>query len=143
VKRYQKLTGIMRIFWKKLVQELSTHFRQYNTWIEKTRGVKLGDIALLLDPKKRGLLPLVRITQVQRGLDSRIRRVTVWDGHSEFSRAITSLAVLVPAKDNVNKQASGAQASGAQASGLRHGPGQRSEAGTELEGGKVESHGNM
>jgi hypothetical protein len=163
VKRYQKLTGIMRIFWKKLVQELSTHFRQYNTWIEKTRGVKLGDIALLLDPKKRGLLPLVRITQVQRGLDSRIRRVTVWDGHSEFSRAITSLAVLVPAKDNVNKpeadaqasaaqtiaaqatgaQASGAQGSGAQASGLRHGPGQRSEASTELEGGKVESHGNM
>jgi hypothetical protein len=80
----------MRIFWKKLVQELWTHLRQYNNWITETRGVKLGNIALLLDPKKRGLLPLVQITQVQRGLDLRIRQVTVWDGHSEFSRAITN-----------------------------------------------------
>jgi hypothetical protein len=88
----------------KLVAELSTHLRQYNTWITETRGVKLGDIALLLDPKKRGMMPLVRVSEVQRGLDAQIRRVTVFDGHSHFLRAITSLAVLVPAeKENVNK----------------------------------------
>jgi hypothetical protein len=34
------------------------------------RVVKEGDIALLLDPKKRGMLPLVRITKVQRGIDA-------------------------------------------------------------------------
>jgi hypothetical protein len=59
-KRYRKLNEIRRVFWTKLVTELTTHLRQYNTWIEaETRGVKLNDIALLLDPNKRGLLPLV------------------------------------------------------------------------------------
>jgi hypothetical protein len=78
--------------------------RQYNTWITDTRGVKQGYIALLLDPKKRGLMPLVRLMQVQRGLDRQIRRVTVFDGATHFLRAITSLAVLVPAEEeNDNK----------------------------------------
>jgi hypothetical protein len=58
-KRYRKLNEILRVFWTKLVTELTTHLRQYNTWIAETRGVKLNNIALLLDPKKRGLLPLV------------------------------------------------------------------------------------
>jgi hypothetical protein len=84
--------------------------RQYNNWIAETRGVKLEDIALLLHPKKRGLLPLVRVTKVDRGLDAKIRRVTVFDGFTHFPRAITSLAVLVPADDskdeNVNKPSS-------------------------------------
>jgi hypothetical protein len=50
---------------------------------------------------------LVRVTQVERGLDAKIRRVTVFDGFTHFPRAITSLAVLVPAEDtedeDVNK----------------------------------------
>jgi hypothetical protein len=60
---------------------------------------------LLLDPKKRGMLPLVRITEVQRGVDAKIWRITVFDGFTHFGRAITSLAVLVPADaedDNSN-----------------------------------------
>jgi hypothetical protein len=83
---------------------LSTHLRKYNTWIAEARGVKLGDIALLLDPKKRGLMPLVRIVGIQKGLDDKIRRVTVFDGHSEFLQAITSLALLVPAEEEENDQ---------------------------------------
>jgi hypothetical protein len=62
---------------------------------------------LLLNPKKRGMLPLVRITEVQRGIDAKIRRVTVFDGFTHFGRAITSLAVLVPADaedDDNNKR---------------------------------------
>jgi hypothetical protein len=58
-KRYRKITQVLGIFWQKLIAELSTHLRKYNTWIAETRGVKLGDIALLIDPKKRGLMPLV------------------------------------------------------------------------------------
>jgi hypothetical protein len=102
-KRYKKLQEVLKIFWSKLVDELSTHMRQYNNWITETRGVKLGDIALLLDPKKRGLLPLVRVTKVERGLDAKIRRVTVFDRFTHFPRAITSLAVLVPADDTEDK----------------------------------------
>jgi hypothetical protein len=49
-------------------------------------------------------MPRVRVSEVQRGLDAQICRVTVFDGHSHFLRAITSLAVLVPAEEeNVNK----------------------------------------
>jgi hypothetical protein len=104
VKKFKKLTEILQVFWAKLVAKLSTHLRQYNTWITETRGVKLGDIALLLNLKKRGMMPLVWVSEVQRGLDAQIRRVTVFDGHSHFLRAITSLAVLVPAEEeNVNK----------------------------------------
>jgi hypothetical protein len=45
----------------------------------KMRGVKLGDIALLLDPAKQGATPLIRITQVETGLDGHIRRVICFD----------------------------------------------------------------
>jgi hypothetical protein len=49
-------------------------------------------------------MPLFPVSEVQRGLDAQIRRVTVFDGHSHFLRAINSLAVLVPAEEkNVNK----------------------------------------
>jgi hypothetical protein len=96
-KRYKKLTEISRIFWAKLIAELSRHLNQYNNCIAETRGLKLGDIALLLDPKKRGMFPLVRITNVQRGINSKVRIVTVFDGSTHFPRAITSLATLVPA----------------------------------------------
>jgi hypothetical protein len=102
VKGYKKPSEILRIFWAKLVAELTTHLRSYNTWVAETRGVKMGNIALLLDPKKRGLMPLVRITQVQRGLDTKIRRVTVFDRCTHFQRAIASLAMLVPAEDKQN-----------------------------------------
>lgn len=54
-----------------------------------------------LGAKNGGLLPLVRITAVQKGLDERIRRVTVFDGHSHLLRAITSLAVLVHEEEAV------------------------------------------
>jgi hypothetical protein len=57
VKRYKILSEILRIFSAKLVAELTTHLRSFNTWVAETRGVKMGDIALLLDPKKRGLMP--------------------------------------------------------------------------------------
>jgi hypothetical protein len=100
-KRYQKVLGI---FWKKLVTELSTHLRQNNNWVTETRGVKVGDIALLLDPKKHGYLPLVQISHAKTGLDGRVRRVTVFDGAAHFMRAITSLAVLVPAEAKEGKQ---------------------------------------
>jgi hypothetical protein len=32
----------------------------------------LGDIALLLNPKKGGMMPLVRVSEVQRELDAQI-----------------------------------------------------------------------
>jgi hypothetical protein len=97
VKRYKKVQEILHIFWAKLIAELTPHLKQYNNWIAETRGVKEGDIALRLDPKKRGMLLLVRIMDVQKGIDFKIWRVTVFDGFTHFSRAITSLAVLVPA----------------------------------------------
>jgi hypothetical protein len=104
VMKNKKLSEILRVFWKKLIEDLSTHLRQYNTWIAETRGVKQGDIALLLERKKRGLMPLVRDMLVQQGLDGHICRVTVFDGATHFLRAITSLAVLVPVgEENDNK----------------------------------------
>jgi hypothetical protein len=68
-------------------------------------------------PKEMGPVATSTNYPGTKGLDSRIRRETIWDGHSELSNAITSLAVLVPAEDNVNKpEAEQAQASAAQAS---------------------------
>jgi hypothetical protein len=89
------------MFWSKLIAELTPHLRQYNNWIAETRGVEEGDIALILDPKTRGMLLLVRITEVHGGIDSKIRRVTVFEGFTHFARA-----VLVPAdaEDNDNKK---------------------------------------
>jgi hypothetical protein len=39
VKRYKKVQEILRIFWAKLIAELTPHLRQYNIWIAETRGV--------------------------------------------------------------------------------------------------------
>jgi hypothetical protein len=109
VKRYKKVQEVLCIFGAKLIAELTPHLRQYNNWIAETRGVKEGDITLLLDPKKRGMLPLVRITEVQRGIAAKVWRVTVFDGFTNFCQAIMSLAVLVPAdeEDNDNNKSDG------------------------------------
>jgi hypothetical protein len=55
VERYKKVQEILPIFGAKLIAELTPHLRQYNNWIAETGGVKEGDIALLLYPKKRGM----------------------------------------------------------------------------------------
>jgi hypothetical protein len=97
--RYNRVCNMLDTFWKRLVAELSTHLRLYNMWMAKTRGVKLGDIALLLDPVKRGAIPLIRITQVETGLDGHIRRVICFDGFKHLARAISRIAILLPAKE--------------------------------------------
>jgi hypothetical protein len=97
--RYNRVCNMLDTFWKRLLGELSTHLRLYNMWMAKTRGVKLGDIALLLHPAKRGATPLIRITQVETGLDGHIRRVICFDGFKHFARAISSIAVLLHAKE--------------------------------------------
>jgi hypothetical protein len=84
IRRYKKVQEVLHIFWAKLIAERTPHLRQYNNWMAETRGVKEGDIALLLDPKKRGMLPLVQITEVQKGIDAKIRRVIVCDGFTHF-----------------------------------------------------------
>jgi hypothetical protein len=97
--RYNRVCDMLDTFWKRLVAELSTHLRLYNMWMAKTRGLKLGDIALLLDAAKQGATPLIRITQVETGLDGHIRRVIYFDGFKHFARAISSIAVLLPAEE--------------------------------------------
>jgi hypothetical protein len=64
--RHNRVCGLLNVFWKRLVAELSNHLRSYNTCISKTRGVEVGDFALLLEPKKRGTAPLVRIRRPNR-----------------------------------------------------------------------------
>jgi hypothetical protein len=93
--RYNRVCSVLELFWKRLVAELTTHLRVYNNWISKTRGVKINDVALLLEPARRGTTPLVRITQVKMGTDGEIRQIVCFDGFKYFDRAITSIAVLL------------------------------------------------
>jgi hypothetical protein len=51
----------------------------------------------LLHPTKRGTTPLVKVTEAPRDIDGHIRRMMVWDGQKTIARAITSLAILLPA----------------------------------------------
>jgi hypothetical protein len=94
--RYDRVCSLLELFWKRLVAELITHL---NNWISKTRGVKINDIALLLDPARRGTTPLVWIAQVRMGTDGEIRRIVCFDGFTYFDGAITSIAVLLKAED--------------------------------------------
>jgi hypothetical protein len=71
---------------KQLVAELSTHLRSYNMWISKTRGVKVGDVAVLLHPTRRGTTPLVKVTEAPRDIDGHVGRVMVWDGQKMIAR---------------------------------------------------------
>jgi hypothetical protein len=66
-------------------------------WISKTWGVKVGNVAVLLHPTKRATTPLVKVTEAPRDIDGHVRRVMVWDGQKTIARAITRLAILLPA----------------------------------------------
>jgi hypothetical protein len=94
---YNRVCKLLDVFWKRLVAELSTHLRSYNTWISKTRGVKVRNVAFLLHPTKRGTMPLVKVTEAPRDIDGHVRQVMVWDRQKTIARAITSLAILLPA----------------------------------------------
>jgi hypothetical protein len=78
---------------------LSTHLQGYNSWISKTRGVKKGDIELLLDPAKQGTTPFVRITEREIRIDGEVRRIVCFDGFKHFLRSITNIAVLLPEEE--------------------------------------------
>jgi hypothetical protein len=95
--RYHRVCKLLDVFWKRLVAELSTLLRSYNIWISKTRGVKVGDVAVLLHPTKRGTTPLVKVMEATRDIDGHVRQLMVWDGQKTIARAITSLAILLPA----------------------------------------------
>jgi hypothetical protein len=88
--RYNRVCSVLELFWKRLVAELTTHL---NNWISKTRGVKIGDIALLLDSARRGATPLVRIARVQMGTDGEIQRMVCFDGFTCFGRAMASIVI--------------------------------------------------
>jgi hypothetical protein len=94
---YNRVCKLLDVFWKRLLAELSTHLRSYNTWISKTRGVKVRNVAFLLHPTKRGTMPLVKVTEAPRDIDGHVRQVMVWDRQKTIARAITSLAILLPA----------------------------------------------
>jgi hypothetical protein len=67
--RYNRVCSVLELFWKRLVAELTTHL---NGWIIKTRGVKVNNIALLINTARRGTTPLVRIARVRVGTDGEI-----------------------------------------------------------------------
>jgi hypothetical protein len=64
-----------------------------NGWISKTKGVKINDIALLLDPARRGTAPLVRRARVQGETDGEIRRMVCFDRYMYFDQAMTSRVI--------------------------------------------------
>jgi hypothetical protein len=80
---YNRVFNMLDTFWNRLVAELSTHLRLYNMWMAKTRGAT----------------PLIRIAQVETGLDGHIRRVICFEGFKHFARAISSIAVLLPVEE--------------------------------------------
>jgi hypothetical protein len=85
--KYNRVCNVMELFWKRLVAELTTHL---DSWVSKTGGVKIDDVALLLDPARRGSAPLVRMARVRGETDREIRRVVCFDGFGYFDRTMTS-----------------------------------------------------
>jgi hypothetical protein len=97
--RYNRVCNVLEPFWKRLVEELTTHL---NGSVSKTRGVKIDDIALLLSPAGRGTTPLVRMAQVRRGTDGEVLEVVCFDRFAYFDRAMTSIVVRCSTKGAVH-----------------------------------------
>jgi hypothetical protein len=66
-------------------------FRHLDGWVSRTRGVRIDDVDLLLDPAGRGAAPLVRIARVREETDGEVRRVLCFDGFEYFDRAVTGV----------------------------------------------------
>jgi hypothetical protein len=60
--RYNKVCSILELFWERLVTELTTHL---DGWVSGTGGVRIYDVALLLNPAGRSTAPLVRVARVR------------------------------------------------------------------------------
>jgi hypothetical protein len=88
--RYNRVCNVMELFWKRLVAELTTHL---DSWVSKTRGVKIDDVDLLLDPARKSTAPLVRMARMQEETDGEIRRVVCFDGFGYFDRTMTSIVI--------------------------------------------------
>jgi hypothetical protein len=55
--------------------------------------VKIYDVALLLDPARRGTAPLVRMARVREETDGKIRRMVCFDGFTYFNQTVTSVVI--------------------------------------------------
>jgi hypothetical protein len=88
--RCNGVCSVLEPFGKRLVEELTTHL---NGSVSKTRGVRIDDVALLLDLAGRGAAPLVRMARVRRGTNGEIRRMVCFDGFTYFDRKMTGVVV--------------------------------------------------
>jgi hypothetical protein len=73
--------------------KVRANFQHLDSWISKTRGVKINDVDLLLDPAGRGTAPLVRMARVREETDREVRRVVCFGGFEYFDRTMTGVVM--------------------------------------------------
>jgi hypothetical protein len=97
--RYNKVCSILELFWERLVAELTTHL---DGSVSGTRGVRIYDVVLFLDPAGRGTAPLVQMARVREETDGEGRHVVYFKGFTCFNRAMTSVVMRCSTAGAVN-----------------------------------------
>ena len=96
--RWRKVQEDIHHFWKRWIKEWIPAIGRRNKWAKEKQNCNVGDVALVMWPDTpRARWPLGRVSDIQQGVDGKVRRVKVIVAGKEYSRGINTIYLL---KDN-------------------------------------------
>ena len=95
LKRWQKVTRLVQLVWKKWHRSYLSSLQQRNKWQVKKDNVRVGDLAVLIEDNLPTFKwPLGRIIELYKGGDNLVRVVKIKTQKGVYKRAISRVCLL-------------------------------------------------
>ncbi len=98
-KKWHQLQKRLDHLWSRLRQELQPYLQELTAWRSKRRSLKVGDVVVLMDEKRRGRWPLGKIVRTEVSHDGQVRRIQVLSSGTVYRRPISQVALLISPDD--------------------------------------------
>lgn len=103
-KRWKRVQFLSNEFWTRWRKEYLLNLQQRSKWNEDRRDAQVNDIVLLQDDcTPRNQWRLVKVVEVFRGADNRVRKLKLLLGDTTLSRAGTSTTKPVYLERSIHK----------------------------------------
>ncbi len=98
---WRRLNDILDHFWKRLIREVLPNQREWEKWQKEVRNLKIGDVVVLLDGKRKGEWSLGLVTNTFPGPDGLVRVLEVKTQFGKYVRPVTKISMVLPVEKDI------------------------------------------
>ncbi len=95
-----RLNDILDHFWKRLVKEVLPSQGEWDKWQREVRNLRVGDVVVILDGRRKGEWCLGKITNTFPGQDGLVRVLEVRTQFGLYVRPVTKVSMVLPVEDD-------------------------------------------